>query len=169
MANHSYVEFIGDAMPDDVESSLRDISRRRFRGKVVVQRSPELAKAWQAKVAWWVHLPGTSPNTPMQPEDYGFACWMKVDDVVEFRHPFDGWTRWAMDVFQQYLAQELGAFIRDDAVSGVEAPHPYQYKKSYRQYLSRNFKKPLSVEDRQYLNRRMDSAPPPFKLLYKGV
>lgn len=169
MANHSYVELLGDTTPDEVEALLKETSRRMFRGKVVVQRDAKLAESWKAVAAWWNHLPGTNPGTLWQPEDYGFVCWLRGSDVVEFRHPYDGWTRWAMSVFEHRLAWGLGALIRDDGSAGIETPRPAQFKRSYREYLARNFKKPLPLDDRRFLNKHLDSAPPPFRLLFKEV
>jgi hypothetical protein len=72
-----------------------------------------------------------------------------------------------MSVFEHRLAWELGALIRDDGSAGVETPRSAQFKRSYREYLARNFKRPLSLNDRKYLNKYLESAPPSFRLLFK--
>jgi hypothetical protein len=134
-----------------------------------------LDKRWKVELAdfedvgptWTVTLPGTGLPLPeankrmMAPDqDIGFTVSIN-DRCVAFRHVPNHFETWAQGRVEEELAEYYGRGVFFDATSRTKAPKAREYRvgKTFQQYMARNFKKPLSAEDKTYLERYKMSAP----------
>jgi len=152
MANHSRFSVTRTVTPETVEWHFASINDRLFKGRLELTTTEELTQAWQSGRAWILEAPGTRPKEPgpWDPdENLGFCFWLhKNGKTIEFRHVvFNSWIRWVQDRFKHELAQELGVkTLNDDGVGDIPV-NPKQYRDTFYNYATRNFKKPLQPLD----------------------
>lgn len=118
---------------------------------------------------WWVHLPGTAvPENGMActddgrafDEDIGFPVTLTTSRI-EFRHVPGQFPYWAQRRVEEQLSEYYGHGIYFDASGRTSKPGPKDYRvgKTFYDYLARNFQKPLSPEDRAFVDRYKVGVP----------
>lgn len=172
MANHSIIKLKILHTLGETEEVLRVAVKDALGEGLEVTPMPELRPQWPGAAGlWFVHLPGTKPVSKMHPEDYGFVVAFNNDpkhdaQEWEFRHPVQMWCYWAQSRLQCTLAQQYGVQIYDEGEEDYEDPDPeILAHPTYADYLCRNFEKPLNEEDRVWIERCLQDAPPQFREL----
>lgn len=166
MANHSYVHLNTQITVESAEKRLKDLVSALWGNTLVVERYEVKDKE---RFAWHVFAPGTelSEETAMEynkaPDDpFGFLAWYCPSKAFwEFRHPSNPWEWWAQDKLQQTLA--LSYDIRVFENDGLQEANPDGLKKTYREYIMRNFHKPYNADDLKWLEGRMSYVPEGFR------
>ena len=169
MSNYSYIRirvFQKSSMP-------RRISEFEYVLKQAVQRT--LDDRWQVKLApwedggptWVVFLPGTACDQPeankrlLAPgEDVGFPVTVQPH-AIAFRHSINMFTGWAQGRVAEQLADHFRVGVFFDATDETRKPGTKVYRvgKTFKDYLTHNFKKPWSKEDKAFFERYMRLAP----------
>lgn len=98
-------------------------------------------------------------------EDFGFVVWYHTDrGLWEFRHPPNGWERWAQDKVQQTIAHRMGILTyRDDGSGEPLKVDPQELRDTYRQYITRKFTQPYKAKDVKWFEQCMAHAPEGFR------
>ncbi len=117
---------------------------------------------------WKVFLPGTALTDPKAAgqrlqtpgEDVGFPVALQAR-ALAFRHSMNMFTNWAQGRVEEEIADYYGRGIFFDATERTQKPGVRSYRtgKTFQDYLSRNFDKPLSVEDRKAVDFYKRLAP----------
>lgn len=140
---------------------------------------------------WHIFLKGSQPRDEEEARRYGVApgedmgftvginpaksreavveVFEKVPTLV-FRHSNggNGFLRWCQGCIEEEMAEVLNLPVYYDATGASVAPGSKEYRgkdktRIYLDYLSRNFKKPLSMGDKKYLAKTFkESCPPGF-------
>lgn len=174
MANSSYVTVEGDLSIAVVEAKLKEFVKDSFQDRMVVERRPD----WEANnpsvyaAMWLIYFPGsavddepTALRRSLAPkEPMGFSVFLESNvQRLEFRHPFNCWEHWAQCVISYKLSHFLRGEVTSDADDKVKKPPFYDiFGSSFREYLSRNLKKPLSKDDLEFVESFKDYAPEGF-------
>ncbi len=133
---------------------------------------------WQVKLAdfedegptWIVSLAGTAvpdngkyactdDGRPFD-QDIGFAVALQTR-AIAFRHGLSMFEGWAQGRIEEQLSEYYGHGIFYDATDRTTKPGPREYRKgkTFFDYLTRNFTKPLSPEDREHIDRFKRGVP----------
>jgi len=120
---------------------------------------------------WLVTLPGTAEQTEegamrrmrAPGEDIGFAVCLGSRRIA-FRHGPNMFESWAQGCVEEELADFYNRGIFFDATNRTQKPgaRAYRQGKTFQEYLSRNLVKPLSDEDRAYIDRHKETVPEGF-------
>jgi len=96
-------------------------------------------------------------------ENVGFAVALQRDSLA-FRHGPNMFESWAQGCMQEWLADHFKRGVYFDATDETEPPGTVEYRrgKTFREYLERNFEKPLSADDAAWIERFKDLAPEGF-------
>ena len=130
---------------------------------------------WKVKLAdfedegptWIVYLPGTavleskaSRLSFVPGQDVGFPVSMRPRDL-SFRHSPNFFERWAQGRVEEELSDHYGRGIYSDAINRTSRVGMKEFRvgKTFLDYLSRNFKKPISYDDQKYLEKFKEHAP----------
>jgi hypothetical protein len=172
MANHSFVH-TSKLSVSEAEGILREHVKFRLGDSFVVSRRQDLEAKYNTPIyraIWFVGLPGTGLDaaTAMSrmkaPDDnYGFIVYLQRGGrALEFRHPMNAWEWWAQALVQNSIAEALEATMTDDGDDKEESGDPSQFKRTFREYLYRNFPAP-TPSDEAFLQRQLDLAPEGFR------
>ena len=117
---------------------------------------------------WIIFLPGTAVEDRREAgqrlqapgEDIGFPISLQPT-AIAFRHSINMFTDWAQGRFAEQLSDHFQHGIFFDATDAVRPPGTKDYRSgtTFRDYLTRNFDKPLSAEDAMWITRFMRLAP----------
>jgi len=174
MANHSFVRYNRLSLrlkAHEVETMLKSFIVARFGGRVVIERIADSPMERQGYTVWHCVAPGTAIDDPkeamrawMAPgELIGFPVWYKPG-LLEFRHVRNEWARWAQKCVEEDFAMHLGATMEDEGDNVVhKAVRDASNFNTVRDYLSRNFTKPLEGDDLEWVERLMQSVPEVFR------
>jgi hypothetical protein len=171
MANHSRVHLKRKITVEEAERLLRKTVNAVLGPTVVVESyEPELGTD-PGRRSWHVFIPGSEQNEDAAwrlmkaPEDpFGFLVWFHPKGCWEFRHPSNNWEWWAQDKIQHEIARALDVkTYQDDGSGKPQKVDPEARKSTYRQYITRNFKEPLSAEDQEWIDSLMNRAPEGFR------
>lgn len=128
-----------------------------------------LDKRWEVKLAdfdydgitWLVTIPGTATTDlaaarkmlAAPGEDVGFMVALQPK-AIAFRHGMNMFTGWAQGRVEEELSDHYEKGIFFDATDRTQKVGTREYRlgKTFRQYLLRNFDKPLSDEDEKYID-----------------
>jgi len=130
---------------------------------------------WQVKLAswedggptWLVTLPATACGQPEASkrlqapgEDVGFTVSVQPH-AIAFRHSVNMFTGWAQGRVAEQLSDHFRVGVFFDATNETykHGTKRYRVGKTFRDYLTREFKKPLSAGDLAYVERYMRLAP----------
>ncbi len=147
MANHTVMELPRSISADGIEAVFRTT---RFGDRLELSRAE---KPWRPSLMTWeVIVPGTS---------LGFLFWLHQSrHRLEFRHVLGPWIRWVQDVIKHEMAASLGVQELDGG-DGMERVNVAQHLGSFEEWVCRNLTKPLSDEDRKFVqNHFLYSIPP---------
>jgi hypothetical protein len=150
MANYTYIAI--SVVHEDFLNDLRGAVART------------LDSRWEVRIrdnepTFEVYLPDTAVDTLAEAnkrylapnEDVGFSVALQHDRIA-FRHGLNQFERWAQGRVEEELADfyNVGVF---DATDKTRPPGTriYRTRQTYFEYLSRNFKRPLSTGDSEYL------------------
>lgn len=152
--------------------------------KILVEaKDAALGPRWRVRLAsfaydgptWIVELPETlvldekeANRRLLAPgENVGFV--VSIDEAnlaytVAFRHSMNRFERWAQGCLEEELADRLGVGVTYDATDETRPPGTRLYRVgTFYEFITREFDKPLSEEDRKYLDERFaDLAPEGF-------
>jgi hypothetical protein len=135
-----------------------------------------LGKPWQVTLAdfaydgptWIVSLPGTAVTDARKAtqrmlapgQDVGFVVSLQPR-AIAFRHPPNMFERWAQGRVEEEIADHYGRGIFFDATDRTQKTGTREYRKgkTFRDYLCRNFKKPLSGDDAAWIDRFKEQVP----------
>ena len=114
---------------------------------------------WRLKVTFITYLPdtaitdGSHGRVLLAPgQDVGFAIELWSDHLAS-RHGMNMFEGWAQGRIEEELADHLKKSVLYDS-TGKKVPHgtcEYRTGKTFRDYLSRSFKKPLERGDQKYI------------------
>jgi hypothetical protein len=130
---------------------------------------------WKIKLApfeddgpvWMITLPGTAGNPDeagqrlLAPgEDVGFPVALQ-SRAIAFRHSLNMFQVWAQGRVEEELADYYGHGIFFDATNRTQKAGTREYRKgkTFHDYLTRNLAKPLSAEDKAYIDSYKRLAP----------
>ena len=111
---------------------------------------------------WAVDLPGTAKPMDARPidppsmypneEDVGFPVALQHKRIA-FRHGSNHFCGWAQGCVAEELADYYGRGVFFDATSRTQRPKTREYRrgKTFKEYLTRNFQKPLSPDDVEWI------------------
>lgn len=101
---------------------------------------------------WSVHLSDV-------PEG-GFPVALQSDGIA-FRHGVGFFFRWAQGRLEEQLSEHFQVGITYDATDRTTEVGPKEFRsgRTFFDYLTRNFSKPLSFEDRAYIERFKTGVP----------
>lgn len=159
MANHSLIHLKRRASPEQVEAAFTEVNQRRFKGRLRLTSDAELTTTWGSARAWLLEAPDTRPKEPgpcYPDEDLGFCFWLHKDGRwIESRHAgLNSWVSWVQHIFEHEFAKHFGV-KRFDSGDGLVPTDPDQFKTTFYDWATRNFDKPLSKDDADFLQRRM--------------
>jgi hypothetical protein len=170
MANYSFIR---------VRFSPKSTKSRRIQEfeYILKQTVPKaLDDRWQVQLASWedggptwvVLLPGTAVTDVAEArqrlqapgEDVGFPVTVQPT-AIAFRHSMNFFTDWAQGRLAEQLSDHFQHGVFFDSTDAVRPPGTKEYRigTTFREYLTRNFDKPLSKEDAMYVTRYMRLAP----------
>jgi hypothetical protein len=130
---------------------------------------------WQVSLApwedegptWQVILPGTAckgaeamKKLLAPDEDAGFPVTLQTS-AIAFRHSINMFTNWAQGRLAEQLADHFNKGVYFDSTDEIRPPRTKVYRagKTFRDYLTHEFKRPLSKEDTAIVERYMQLAP----------
>jgi hypothetical protein len=169
MANYGYVHMKKKLKRDEMLPLLRETIAKMLPGPWEVKETD-----WDDEgPVWFVFLPGTAQDREgarkmaLAPgQDVGFPVALQGGGKrLAFRHMINFFESWAQGRIEEELGEQFGVGVEYDATDETYAPTRREYRrgKTYFEYLSRNFDKPLSKEDEEFLNGRFrEMAPPGF-------
>ena len=119
---------------------------------------------------WVVTVPGTarrglhaSKRMLAPGEDVGFPVALQKGQIA-FRHGPNMFARWAQGCVEEELADHFQSGVYFDATDETMPPGTVEYRrgKTFREYLARNFEKPLSPEDETWIESFRELTPDGF-------
>lgn len=158
MANHSIIQLPSYTLGSQVESAVRQVNARRFQGRMRLVNIDEDREQWDAIRVWMIEAPDTRPDPPSAAEpdeDLGFVFWLhKNSRSLEFRHSIHNkWMSWVQHVFEHELADYF--MVREfDQGDGVEPTDVATFRLGFRDYVTRNFDKPMSRDSLEFVQNR---------------
>ena len=117
---------------------------------------------------WLVTIPGTAKEgreanmRMLAPgEDVGFPVTLQKGQIA-FRHSPNLFTGWAQGCVQEQLADHFDRGVFYDATDETIPPgtHEYRRGKTFREYLERNWEKPLSSSTAAFIDRQHKAYAP---------
>lgn len=153
MANYGYLHLKCKISADNFETLLRDTVSKTLRGNWVVKRADF---AWDG-ITWIVEIPDAEyPAETKAVEAPGFVVSLAPGDKqILFRHSLFMFESWAQGCIEEALADYFQVGVLYDASDEIVPPGTVEYRrgKTFREYLSRNFDKPLSLGDKEWIER----------------
>lgn len=158
MANHSVIHLPSYTLGHQVESAVRQINARRFQGLMRLTSRDDWVRQWNARRVWTLEAPDTRPEkpTPIEPdEDLGFVFWLRENSrALEFRHCIGNrWIQWVQHVFEHEIANHF-MVAEFDQGDGVRPTDIETFRLGFREYVTRDFAKPLSTDELEYVQNR---------------
>lgn len=171
MANHSRVTLKRKISVEEAERLLRKTVNAVLGPKVLVESYEPEKGAESGRRSWHVYIPGSEQKEDaalryMKAADdpFGFMVWFHPKGCWEFRHPPNNWEWWAQDKIQHEIARALDIkTYQDDGSDKPQKVDPEARKSTYRQYITRNFRTPLSAKDQEWINGLLATAPEGFR------
>ncbi len=163
MANNSYIE-IPETTVVAFERTLREAVAATLGERWEVTL---FSSSLDEGVTYHVILPGTAVSDGRHHqmadgEDWGFPVVLSADQMlIVARSSPNPFERWASGRCTEELADRLGCGVTHDATNVILPPGTRLYRvgTTFQDYLSRNCKKPLSPENKAYIERYRDFAP----------
>jgi hypothetical protein len=163
MANYGYLHLERRITPDDLEAKLKGAVQAWFGDRMTVQK----ANFRDDGPVWVVVIPGTRAWNKKGPlpcnQDVGFAVALqKRGKAVAFRHGPSLFENWAQGCIEEQLSETFGVGVFYDASGETHPVGEVEYRrgKTFKEYMSRNFDRHLSQEDREYIENFRAWAPP---------
>ena len=174
MANHSYVQYNRRRVTltaDAVEMLLKEFCHERFGDNVTVERQEDSHMVRQGYTVWHCVIPGSeiadnhaAMKFGMAPgEPLGFPVWYRPG-LLEFRHHLNCWARWAQRCIEEDFAMHTnGEMTSDHDDKEVPARRESSNFRTVRAYLTRSYKKPLTDDAAEWIERLMSTVPECFR------
>lgn len=171
MANYGYIDLQAPTTLDALEGHVRKALKDWFRGRMDVCRP-----SWNDNgPTLFVFVPGSETHDPEEarqrflspgkPAGFPIALWGDNQQIA-FRHGMNRFERWAQGVMEELLSTAYDRPIFYDATDQTVKPGTRRYrvgpKRTFYEYLTRGFVKPLTDDDRQYLLRYERQTPKGF-------
>lgn len=158
MANHSMIKLASYTLGYQVEDAVRKINARRFQGRMRLVKHDEWALQWKARRVWTIEAPDTRPDPPSRAEpdeDLGFMFWLHENSrALEFRHAIHNkWIMWVQHVFEHELADHF-MVTEFDQGDGTRPTDIATFRLGFRDYVTRDWEKPLAPDDLEYVQNR---------------
>jgi len=166
MANYSYIHLPKVPTKDGFANALAGAVKRTLGDAWAVQ----LAEFQDGGPTWLVTLPGTAVPQPeankrmVAPnQDMGFTVTLHTKTIA-FRHTPNHFERWAQGCAREELADFFGSASFFDSTDRNVVPSAREYRqgKTFREYLTRNFDRPLTPDEEIWIARFKDYAPEGF-------
>ena len=94
-------------------------------------------------------------------EPFGFPVALQDGHTVAFRHVFNKFERWMQGCMEEQLAELFCARITYDATGETFTPGTIRYRcrRTFRGYLAHGLHKPLTEDDKTFINRHQKLVP----------
>lgn len=158
MANHSVIKLPSYTLGYQIESVVRQVNARRFQGRLRLVNQDASARQWKARRVWAIEVPDTRPEKPSSAEpdeDLGFLFWLHENSrALEFRHAIHNrWIQWVQHVFEHELAHHF-MVTEFDQGDGMRPTDIETFRLGFRDYVTRDWEKPLAFDDLEYAQNR---------------
>jgi hypothetical protein len=169
MANYSHIHLAEPTTPEELEERLKEAVLMWFNGRAQVITAP-----WEHQnPTWLVYIPGTAQSDEKKAlhsmlapgEDVGFPVELEGEGrTIALRHSPNMCETWMRGCIEEMLSEVYGVGVFYDATDRLAPPGSREYRRGRRlfDYLSRNFKRPLTKEDIAYLSRYRTGCPAGF-------
>ena len=159
MANYSYLRNLARSLSaEEFEQRLVEAVEECFGDRLAICRCDNCN---EGESSWSIWAPGTSvPDVfrPGGPYRVGVSL-TKSGRCVEFRHGLSLWHTWVQGSVAEHLSESLNVGRYFDVDDRVEPPGTRKCRaaRTFWQYMSSGYSRPLSDEDRADILRMMRS------------